>query len=145
MKKIVATMSFLVLAGLVGAANAQPTGYYGYPGFQRPTPSWMGSCHQARIRLERDRNEEGYLLRIYTSGDIDPEAIQVSIRGNSLLIENDQSTQQEQKSDRGYYSSSRSSSRFRRRLSLPWDADADNMQRSVEDGVITIMLPRAGK
>ena len=145
MKNILATLSILVLIGLVSTATAQPPGYYGYPGFQRPTPSWMGSRHQGRIRIERDRDEAGYLLRIFTSGDIDPEAIQVSVQGNSLLIENDQSTQQEQRSDQGFYSYSRSSSRFRRRLSLPWDADVDNMQRSVEDGVITITLPRAGK
>lgn len=96
---------------------------------------------QGRMRIERDRNEEGYQLRIHISGDIDPEAIQVSVQGNSLLIVNDRSFQTEERGDQGYYSFSRSSSSMRRRLSIPRNADTENMQRRVEDGVIIITLP----
>ncbi|MEJ2589935.1 MAG: Hsp20/alpha crystallin family protein [Candidatus Thiodiazotropha sp.] len=125
---------------------AQPPGYYG-PGRggagSYAAPS-TGFNVQQGIRFEQGRDDKGYILRIYTRG-ISPEAIQVSVRGRTLVVENQQSRQVEQRSDRGSYSFSSSSSNMRRRFPLPPDADAQAMQRTVEDGVIVITLPYASR
>jgi HSP20 family molecular chaperone IbpA len=94
-----------------------------------------------RIWVEKGMGQDGYQLRIYTSGDIDPESIQVKILGRTIIIENKQSLQNEESSERGFYSYSRSSTNFRRRFSIPRDADPGNMKRTIVNGVITLTLP----
>ena len=144
-----ATATFLLIA-LVSifstAVFAQPPGYYG-PGQSGAgsyaAPSNGFSVRQG-IRFEQARDDKGYILRIYTRG-ISPEAIQVSVRGRTLVVENQQSRQVEQRSDQGSYSFSSSSSNMRRRFPLPPDADAQAMQRTLEDGVIVITLPYASR
>lgn len=142
MKKLILVVSGLVMTGLVNIAQAETPEPMVSPGLERPAPlSTGGYRYKGRIRIEKDRNEAGYQLRIHTSGDLDPESIQVSIQGRSILIENDRSFQREERGEQGAYSYSRSSSTFRRRLSIPRNADAENMQRSIEGGVLTITLP----
>lgn len=142
MKSLISKFIAVVFLGLVSNSMAQPPNYFGYQGLDRPSPpAWTGYQHEGRVHIERGLSEAGYQLRIHTQGGISPQAIQVKIQGNSILIENDQSNQREEKNERGYYSYTRSSSRFRRRFSVPRNADTENMQRTVEDGVITITLP----
>ena len=142
MKKLITILSTLILVGLGNSLQAELPDRYGPGYFQRPSfPSSVGYRHQGRIHVEKGMNEEGYQLRIHTSGDIDPESIQVNILGNSILLENDQSFKREERNERGYYSFSRSSRNFRRRFSIPRNADIENMKQSVEAGVITITLP----
>ena len=118
----------------------QPT--YGAPGDQRYLPPPFPRQPPRRgLRLERDMNEAGYELRIFT-GEEEPQSFQVEVQGRSILITRSQSEQTRQSSDRGSYSLSRSFSNFRRRVSLPRDADGENMQRVDGDGLITITLPR---
>ena len=142
MKKLILLGSGLVLAGLACMVHAEIPQPMPAPGFERPIPPSAGNYrYNGRVRIEKGRNDQGYQLHIYTSGDLDPESIQVSIQGRSILIENDRSVQREEQSERGYYSYSRSSSSFRRRLSIPRNADVENIQRTVGDGVLTITLP----
>jgi HSP20 family molecular chaperone IbpA len=72
---------------------------------------------------------------------MDPEAIQVTVQGWSLVVQNRESHRVEQRSDRGSYNFSATSSSMRRRFPLPPDADASAMKRSQEDGVVVITLP----
>ena len=148
MKRHARGLLLLTIGLAMGGAYAQPPGYPGFPGFpgyQRPAPGWVSRHHHGGVRLERDSTPEGYLLKIYPTGDLDPQAIQISVQGRSLRIEVDQSMQQEENDrDRGYFSFSRSSSHFLRRLTLPRDADTEHMKRSVKDGVINLLLPRRG-
>jgi len=142
MKIINGVISVMFLAGLVNQTHGQPPEVYNTPYFQ---PPWPPSSMQYRsfggIWVEKYTDQEGYKLRIHTSQDFDPESIQVRIMGHSIIIESKQSFQQEEKSDRGFYSYSRSSSNFRRRYSIPRDADTGKLKRSESNGVITITLP----
>ena len=145
--KATATFFLIALVSIFATAVfAQPPGYYG-PG-QGGAGSYAAPSNgfnvQQGIRFEQGRDDKGYILRIYTRG-ITPEAIQVSVRGRTLVVENQQSRQVEQRSDRGSYSFSSSSSNMRRRFPLPPDADAQAMQRKDEDGVIVITLPYASR
>lgn len=142
MKKLTILFAGLGLAGFFNLVQAETPQPSPSPGYERPMPYSANSFgYRGRIRVEKDMNEEGYQLRIYTGGDVDPEAIQVSIQGRSIMIENARSFQREERSDGEYYSYSRSSSSFRRRFSIPRYADAENMKRNVEEGVLTITLP----
>ena len=142
MKKTVVFLVGFTMFGCFGLATAESLEQSTSPGYMRPLPpTASGIRYRGRIRIEKGMNEDGYQLRIYTSEDVDPQAIQVSVQGHSILIENARSFKREERNDRGFFSYSRSSSHFRRRLSLPRNADAENMQRSVEDGVLTITLP----
>ena len=138
MKQLSRIFTALIVTGSVWSVQAE---------FQSPMPPPMiqgpslGSySYHGSIRIEKDRDEVGYQLRIYPGGDLSPESVQVSIQGRSILIENNRSFQREERSEHGY-NYARSSNRFRRRLSIPRYADVENMQRRVENGVLIITLP----
>jgi hypothetical protein len=142
MKIVNAIVVATLLLGLVSPIYAQPPEAYGNPMFQPPLPpSSMQYRSYGRIWVEKGMDQDGYKLQVYTSNDIDPASIQVRIVGHTIIIESKQSYQQEERSDRGFYSYSRSSSNFRRRFSIPRDADIENMKRTENNGVITITLP----
>jgi hypothetical protein len=142
MKIINGVLSLILLAGLVNQTYGQPPDVHSMPLFQPPLPpSSMQYRSFGRIWVEKSMDQEGYKLRIHTSQDFDPESIQVRIVGRAIIIESKQSFQQEERSDRGFYSYSRSSSNFRKRFAVPRNADIGNMKRSVGNGVITITLP----
>ena len=142
MKIIKAVVIVTPLLGLANQTTAQPPEAYSNPIFQPPLPpSSMQYRSYGRIWVEKGMDKDGYKLQIYTSNDIDPASIQVRIAGRAIIIESNQSFQQEERSDRGFYSYSHSSSNFRRRFSIPRDADIENMNRTENNGVITITLP----
>ena len=115
----------------------QEAGPYAYPA-PPPRPEFRA---RRGIRIQRGISPQGYYLKIDT-GDQGPESIQIEVRGREILIRRLESTQTEQQDKRGGYSFSRSSSSFRRRLSLPRDADPAQMSRSEEGGMITLTFPR---
>ncbi len=139
--KSIAFFSAVCLLAFGGAAMAQPPGPGYGPNYDQATPPARFSV-QKGMRFERYRDTDGYHLRIYTQG-MDPESIQVSVQGRSLVVQNRESHQVEQRSDRGSYQFATSSSSMRRRFPIPPDADAGAMKRSVEEGLLVITLPYA--
>ncbi len=142
MKNIKRLVVATVMSCLFNELQAQVPDIYNNRILQPPIPpSAMQYRNFGRIWVDKGMDQEGYKLRIYISGEIDPESIQVKIVGHTIIIENKQSLQQEERSEQGFYSYSSSSRNFRRRFSIPRDADPENMKRTVENGVITITLP----
>jgi HSP20 family molecular chaperone IbpA len=94
---------------------------------------------QRGIKFKRDRDQNGYHLRIYTKG-YSPEALQVTVNGPFLIVENQESHQVENRYEQGYSFSTHSSS-MRRRFRIPRDADSSAMQRSVQGSMVVITLP----
>lgn len=141
MKNIAYVISAMLLSCVCTVSLAQPPGTYGFDrGAGYPSP---GSFNfQRGVRFERDRDRDGYHLRIHLQG-ISPDAIQVNVQGRSLVVENRESHQVEQRSDRGSYQFSSASSSMRRRFALPPNADVQALQRSDEEGVVVITLPYA--
>ena len=137
--KPTALISALVLMAFTGLASAQPPGAYSPPAYGQ-APQGNHFVKQAGIRFDRYRDQDGYHLRIQTRG-MDPESLQVSVQGRSLVVENRESHRVERSSERGSYQFASSSSNMRRRFSLPPDADAQAMQRRVEEGALVISLP----
>ena len=95
-----------------------------------------------RIRLEKDRYDDGYLLRVHTQG-LKAEDIQVHADGGRLRLHSEMSRQQQWRSDEPYRRSSMSSrSSIRRSVRLPYDADASKLTTSINEGVLEIRIPR---
>lgn len=142
MKYLKYIIACVISFGLVSGLKAQTPDVYSNPLAPYNIPSSSMQYRSfGRIWIEKSMDQTGYKLTIHTSGDIDPASIQVNIVGHSILIENKQSFQKEDRNDHGFYSYSRSSSNFRRRFSIPRNADTDHMMRSEENGIITITLP----
>jgi HSP20 family molecular chaperone IbpA len=142
MKSTIMVIVFALISASANVAAAQPPGNYGPGAMGSYATPPNGFNIEQGMRFERGRDEKGYTLRIFTRG-ISPDAVQVSVRGRTLVVENQASRQIEQRSDRGSYHFSSSSSHMRRRFPLPPDADAQAMQQTVDDGVIVITLPYA--
>jgi HSP20 family molecular chaperone IbpA len=137
--KFIALISVLALLAVSHLAIAQPTGFVPGQGYGYAFPANRFSMQQG-MRFKRYRDETGYQLMIYTRG-MDPEAIQVAVRGRLLVVQNRESHRVERYGDRGSYRFAAASSNMKRRFPLPPDADAAAMRRSVEDGVVILTLP----
>ena len=70
--------------------------------------------------------------------------IDISVHGNTLTISGEKK-QQEEKKEKGYYHIERSYGSFRRDLTLPSDVDAEKVQASCKDGVLTVTMPKVEK
>ncbi|MEJ2693024.1 MAG: Hsp20/alpha crystallin family protein [Candidatus Thiodiazotropha sp.] len=140
--KSVALLSVICFWALSLSALAQPPGVGGQGKGYGYTSPGNRFFVQRGVHFERYRDRDGYQLRIHTRG-MDPEAIQVTVQGRSLVVQNRESHQLERRSGRGGYSFSTTSSSMRRRFPLPPDADAGAMKRSQEEGVVVITLPYA--
>ncbi|MBL3590830.1 MAG: Hsp20 family protein [gamma proteobacterium endosymbiont of Lamellibrachia anaximandri] len=138
MKRLLTILSLAALLSLAFLVNAQPP--YGYPGYMGSPSQTSGYRHFQRLRVEKSRSEAGYVVRIHTQ-NIDPQAVQVDVKGRFLMISNDTSQEAERSNDRGSYSYSRSSSSFSQRISIPRDADVEKMKRTESENLVTITLP----
>jgi HSP20 family molecular chaperone IbpA len=140
MKSVLWSISVFFMVWVTTQLYAQPPGYYNpggpyYRGVEAPSSFQV----QRRVRFRQDQDESGYHLRILLQG-YTPEAIQVSVDGRFLLVENKEVHQVDKRNERSYSFVSSSSS-MRRRFRLPWDADVSGMQRSEKEGEIIITLP----
>ncbi|MEW8051816.1 MAG: Hsp20/alpha crystallin family protein [Candidatus Thiodiazotropha endolucinida] len=140
MKSALYSISVFVMAAAATQLFAQPPGYY-HPAapYNRGVEAPSSFHVQRGVRFRQDQDDSGYHLRIFLQG-YSPEAIQVSVDGRSLLVENKEAHRVENRSERGYSFVSSSSS-MHRRFRLPWDADVNGMQRTENEGEITITLP----
>jgi HSP20 family protein len=77
---------------------------------------------------------------------VDQRDIEITLTGGDLLIKGEKKSEIDEKNDeknRSYRRVERSFGSFQRRLSLPYDVDADKAQASFKDGVLTLTLPKA--
>lgn len=149
MKPLFMILACGLLAGQLPLTTAQPqtdTGptapgsftapYYG-PLYGAPRPQRANPATSIR----RWADSDGYHLQIFTGSD-DPQAVDIRLRGRSLLLRSARSYQTDRRDSTGIRSYERRFNRFSRQISIPRDADTANMRSRVEDGVMTITLPR---
>ena len=121
-----------------------PGGYGGAYPTHRPFEYGIRSKYRIRaprIYLEKARYEEGYLLRVHSTG-VKAEDIQVQADRGRLRLRVDRSRQGEWQSEQPYRRSSVSSrSSIRRSVRLPYDADGSRLTTRVENGVLEIRIP----
>jgi HSP20 family protein len=76
---------------------------------------------------------------------VDQNDIEITLTVGDLLIKGEKKSEIDEKKDersRSYHRVERSFGSFQRRLSLPYDVDADKVQASFKEGVLTLTLPK---
>ena len=72
---------------------------------------------------------------------VDEKDVKVEIANNTMTIRGEKKQEKEEK-DKNYYRIERSYGSFQRVLSLPEDADQENIKATFKKGVLTIQMPR---
>ena len=91
------------------------------------------------IKEETDR----FLITADLPG-VDPKDIEITMENGVLTIKGERNSEATEEKD-GYKRVERVSGTFYRRFSLPDSADAENIEATGKDGVLTIALPKHEK
>ncbi len=85
--------------------------------------------------------EDAYVVNASVPG-IDPDAIDITLTENVLTIRGETSAETESDTD-NYHIRERHFGQFNRAISLPTRVDADAIEASCDNGVLTIRVPKA--
>ena len=85
-------------------------------------------------------DENAYIVEIDLPG-VKKEDINVEVKDNMLIVSGERKFKKEE-SDKGYKRVESFFGKFERRFTLPADADPDKIEAKVEDGVLTIIIPK---
>jgi HSP20 family protein len=88
--------------------------------------------------------KEGKIVAEVAVPGIKPEEINIEIEDNVLKIEGKKEEKKEEEK-KGYYRKEISTGFFRRIVPLPTEVKKDNVQASLEDGILKIVMEKATK
>ncbi|MDQ7831439.1 MAG: Hsp20/alpha crystallin family protein [Desulfovibrionaceae bacterium] len=114
--------------------------------FGFPRGAWPGflsgpeSGGVAKPKVDITGSEKEYTVSAELPG-IDEKDIHIELKGECLIIRAEK-RQEEKSEDKGYYRVERRFGAFQRVLSVPQDADTDNIKATCKNGVVTITMPR---
>jgi HSP20 family protein len=111
-------------------------------------PRLSGSASVAPLvmswpNLDVHETEQGYQVTAEIPG-LEERDIELNLRENTLTIGGEKKDQREQKEGSRFYTE-RSFGRFQRTIPFPVEIDADKVQASFRNGVLTIDLPKNSK
>ena len=93
--------------------------------------------------LDIAENENEFIIKAEVPG-CKAEDIDISVNNNRLTISGEKK-QEEKKEEKGYYHYERSFGSFRREISLGCDVDANKIDATYKDGILSIKLPKTEK
>ena len=118
---------------------------FGFPSLRRVydmEPSWRPASSFSFSAPAIDMSEDGKAYKISAElPGIDPKDIDVSLSGDTLVLEGEKRQEKEQK-DKNYHFSERSYGSFQRFFQLPTSIDRDRVAADFLNGVLTITLPK---
>jgi HSP20 family protein len=91
-------------------------------------------------RLDLGATQDTYTITVEIPG-VDEKDLRVDIANDTLTIQGEKKQRKEEK-ERHYYRLERSYGSFQRILSLPEDADQDNVTASFKKGILQVQIPR---
>jgi HSP20 family protein len=99
--------------------------------------------YQAGMPVDLFQTDDEVVVKATMPG-MEPEDIHISITGETLTIEGEIKEEYEAGEDNGikYHVRERRYGRFCRSLTLPTHVDADKASAEVENGILTLTLPR---
>ena len=106
-------------------------------------PSWQRpglATGLLKPTLDISSSEKNYTISIEVPG-VEETDIKVEVTDNNLTISGEKKQEREEK-DKNFYRVERSYGSFRRLLSLPEDADENNIKAQFHKGVLTLTIPR---
>jgi HSP20 family protein len=107
--------------------SANPTASAANGGFFRPLVDISG-------------DENSYEIRLDVPG-MAQEDLSIDVRGDSLVVRGEKHESHESQ-EKAYYRVERSYGSFQRTLALPDDANADEINATLKDGVLSLSIPR---
>jgi len=122
---------------------------YGMPGIRSSFPlNWSSGgplpgsklSDQYHPQIDISGNEKQYEITLDVPG-LSASDISIDTEGNILRIKGQKEEKSESK-DKYFYRIERNYGSFERKLSLPDDADSDDIQASLKNGVLKLEIPR---
>lgn len=104
-----------------------------------PLSGQSGSCLRPRVDIAE--NEKSYVIMVEVPG-VSEEDITLEVDHLTLQISGEKKQPSAPESD-NFHQTERAYGKFRRIISLPEDADAEQTEAGFKDGVLTITIPRA--
>ena len=96
----------------------------------------------ANARIDWKETPEAHVFKADLPG-VKKEEVKVKVEdGNVLVISGERSKEKEDKNDK-WHRVERSSGKFLRRFRLPEDAKTDQVNAGLENGVLTVSVPKA--
>jgi len=92
------------------------------------------------IRVDWKETEKEHVFKADMPG-LKKEEIHVNVEGRALSINGERIKEEAQKTDTWHWAE-RSSGQFMRKFKLPENADLDHVTAKVEDGVLTVGVPK---
>jgi len=93
-----------------------------------------------RPQIDVSGDENHYEITLNVPG-LSPDDVAIDVQGDRLIIRGQKEEKSETK-DQHYYRTERSIGAFQRTLSLPEDANSDEISASLKDGVLLLSIPR---
>ena len=108
-------------------------------GASRPTANLMRAPETDVVETERE-------IRVLVEmPGLKRENIEVDVENNVLTIRGEKREERTEGQEGRYHLAERRWGTFARSFVLPRDVDADNIQASFEDGVLTVRIPKSEK
>ena len=108
-------------------------------GFDRPFMKRF-SDDLLKPTLDLGATDKEYTIAVEIPG-VNEKDVQLEIANDTLTIRGEKKQEKEEK-EKNYYRMERSYGSFQRVLSLPEDADQENVAAVFKNGVLTVVLPR---
>jgi HSP20 family protein len=115
--------------------------------FRSLVPSVVASSDRdtaafANVRIDWKETPEAHVFKADLPG-VKKEEVKVEVEdGNVLVISGERSKEKEDKNDK-WHRVERSSGKFLRRFRLPENAKTDQVNAGLENGVLTVTVPKA--
>uniref|UniRef100_J3KW68 SHSP domain-containing protein n=1 Tax=Oryza brachyantha TaxID=4533 RepID=J3KW68_ORYBR len=107
-----------------------------------PATSDNDTAPFANARIDWKETPESHVFQADLPG-VKKEEVKVEVEeGNVLVISGQRSKEKEDKNDK-WHRVERSSGQFRRRFRLPENAKVDQVKAGLENGVLTVTVPKA--
>lgn len=131
-----------LIALAIGSASAHaawpyPPGWGPGPAF---APPYVAPPARATAHIQRLGTADAYVLRVRLRG-YQPGDISVTTEGDALVIEGRLAGSVERQAPNAY-GYQRGSESFRRRMSLPRDADIEHLSRTDGEAEVLVTIPR---
>jgi HSP20 family protein len=109
--------------------------------FVRPVGILGNGNNAVMLPLDVAENENEFMVKASMPG-VRPEDVQITAQGDTLVIRGEIKADEEKKDER-YHLRERRYGQFLRTVTLPTPISADKAQAKFENGVLTLILPKA--
>ena len=104
---------------------------------------WLGENYEGQLSVDVYGTQDEVVV-VSTIAGVKPENVDISINNDMLTIRGERSQDRDEKIDDYYYQECYWGG-FSRSIILPAEIEADKVNASLKNGVLTVRLPRAKK